>query len=577
MAAPTAAFNGVGTAQRRNLSVARTPRSHGVIRVKSQQPSTGYSRAGQPRVSSEQRTPSACPTLASSLRRCRSTACRPSSLLRPRHRTVRCHSIAAPVPEPSGIVVLEAPTNNTLSPLHKALEEGLGSIVLLAATALSIILANTGMGPSWIGLWDTPIGPPLGGHQLTLQAWVNEGLMALFFFAVGLEIKRECVFGHLASIKQSILPCAAALGGMVVPICMYVALNAGSGGAMSGWAIPMATDIAFAMGIFGFFNRRMPRSSSAFLLTLATVDDLGAILVIALFFATKINAPFLAAAAAVSVSLFAIERLPWKQLHLAMYGAAGVALWYCLLVGGVNADVAGVITALAIPAASKAPHTSKAVPLEHGHSPTLMDHLIYKMVPWTALLIMPLFALANTAVQIDLSMLGGLMSQPVSVGILAGLLLGKPLGITAFSVLAVKSGIAKMPKSMTTKHLVVLGLLGGIGFTMCLFLIALAMAHSPDAMNAAKLAVISASGIAAVVAMAVMRSFPLRKLSPAEEGVIHNDTPPSAFGTPEYLESFEDFAANGTAAPVTGHSPTAPANPPNSRPSQARIDPPTAH
>jgi len=451
---------------------------------------------------------------------------------------VRCRSIAAPSPHPHSIG-LEAPSDNTLSPLHKALEEGLGSIVLLAATALSIVLANTALSSSWIGLWDTPLGPALGGHRLTLQGWVNEALMALFFFAVGLEIKRECMFGHLASIRQSILPCAAALGGMLVPIAIYVALNAGSGGAMSGWAIPMATDIAFAMGIFGFFNSRMPRSASAFLLTLATVDDLGAILVIAVFFATKINAPFLAAAAGVSAALFAIHRLPWKQLHLAMYGAGGVALWYCLLLGGVNADVAGVVTALAIPAASKAPHTSKAVALEHGHSPSLMDHLIYKMVPWTALFIMPMFALANTAVRIDLSMLGGLVSQPVSLGIIAGLLLGKPLGITAFSVLAVKSGIATMPRGMTTKHLLVLGLLGGIGFTMCLFLIALAMAPMPEAMSVAKLAVISASGIAALVASAAMRTFPLQTVSPIEDSSIHEDTPPSAFGSPEYLDPTE--------------------------------------
>lgn len=156
----------------------------------------------------------------------------------------------------------------------QALQGGLGSVILIAATALSLILANSGCSSSWTALWGTHIGPAMGGHQLTLQGWVNEGLMAIFFFAVGLEIKREAVFGHLASLKQSILPCIAALGGMVVPICMYMAINAASGGTMSGWAIPMATDIAFAMGVFGFFSKRMPRSASAFLLTLATVDDL---------------------------------------------------------------------------------------------------------------------------------------------------------------------------------------------------------------------------------------------------------------------------------------------------------------
>eukprot|EP00951_Prasinocladus_malaysianus_P025735 scaffold226452_cov38-Prasinocladus_malaysianus.AAC.1 len=213
-------------------------------------------------------------------------------------------------------------------------------------------------------------------------------------------------------------------------MAIYMAMNMGTGGIMSGWSIPMATDIAFAMGIFGFFSKKMPRSASAFLLTLATVDDLvsqaasmhnltmeamhllewksshtcaldlmqGAILVIAVFFATKILVPYLAGAVAVTCGLFSVAKLPFKRPPLAMYLGLGVALWYCLLVAGINADVAGVIAALAIPATASAPEGSKAEGLEAGDKPTLIDHLIHKLHPWTSLLIMPLFALANTAV-----------------------------------------------------------------------------------------------------------------------------------------------------------------------------------
>lgn len=192
-----------------------------------------------------------------------------------------------------------------------------------------------------------------------------------------------------------------------------------------------------------------------------------------------------------------------------LYAATGVALWYCLLMSGVNADIAGVVTAMAVPGAALAPKDTKSLPLEPETLPTLFDHLIYNLVPYTSLLIMPVFALANTAVPIDLSMLSTMFTERVSLGIMAGLVLGKPLGITLFSILAVKAGIAKMPSKMETKHLAVLGLLGGVGFTMCLFLIALALAQLPDAMRLAKLAVMSASVIAAVLSGAIMQTFPV--------------------------------------------------------------------
>mmetsp|Transcript_10598 Transcript_10598/g.26936 ORF Transcript_10598/g.26936 Transcript_10598/m.26936 type:complete len:501 (-) Transcript_10598:336-1838(-) len=399
------------------------------------------------------------------------------------------------------------PADNPHSKLHDFIHDGMGSVVLLAATALSIFLANSSLAPSWCGLWNTHVGPALGGHQLTVNGWINEGLMAIFFFVVGLEIKREIKFGALANIKAALLPCLAALGGMVVPMACYALLNMGTGGLMSGWAIPMATDIAFAMGVFGFFSKKMPKAASAFLLTLATVDDLGAIAVIAVFFATHISVPYLSAAAVITATLFALPKM-FKRVNAWMYAVGGAALWYCLLVGGVNADVAGVAAAFAVPSSQLAPANTKAQGMEAGLRPTLIDHFVHNLLPFTALLIMPLFALANTAVPIDLSMLGMLFTQPVAAGIMAGLLLGKPIGITAFSLLGIKLGMVQMPEGMTTAHLVVLGLLGGIGFTMCLFLIALSLSGFPDASRLAKLAVIAASGVAAVGGAAIMNAFP---------------------------------------------------------------------
>uniref|UniRef100_A0A7S0N6E7 Na+/H+ antiporter NhaA n=1 Tax=Pyramimonas obovata TaxID=1411642 RepID=A0A7S0N6E7_9CHLO len=435
-------------------------------------------------------------------------------------RRLACRaSSAASTPEPSPEIAqeeaakaLEVPTMKEPevhkgSELHHAIEAGLGSVVLLGCTALSMVLANTAMAPVWNALWATPLGPAIGGHTLTVHGWINEGLMAVFFFVVGLEIKRECVFGALKSIKQSILPCMAALGGMVFPMGIYCMINAAKGGIMAGWAIPMATDIAFACGIFAFFNKKMPRSASAFLLTLATVDDLGAIAVIALFFANNISVPFLAASAAVTAAMFMLPKLS-QQVRVWQYAVGGVALWYCLLCSGVNADIAGVVAALAIPGTAPAPPASEAEPLEPDMKPTLMDHLIHKLLPYTALIVMPLFALANTAVAIDMSMISALVQQPVAVGIAAGLLLGKPLGITAFSLASIKAGIASWPEGMELKHLLVCGLLAGVGFTMCLFLITLALTATPDAMRLAKLAVIAASAVAGTAAAAIMNTFP---------------------------------------------------------------------
>mmetsp|Transcript_17088 Transcript_17088/g.55890 ORF Transcript_17088/g.55890 Transcript_17088/m.55890 type:complete len:540 (+) Transcript_17088:8-1627(+) len=394
--------------------------------------------------------------------------------------------------------------------LYDALDAGLGSIILLAATFASLILANSAIGHPYLEFWEFHIGPAALGLSMPVREWVNEGAMSLFFFVVGMEIKREFVFGALASIRKAILPCLGALGGMIVPMLVYCGLNATSkAGVMAGWAIPMATDIAFAMGCYNFFRNRMPPGAAAFLLTLATVDDLGAIAVIAICFTGSVVAPYLAGAVGACGLLYLMERQ--KVSNLAYYALTGVALWYCLLQGGINADIAGVATAMAIPASLEAPPHTKAES-EHGPPdahPTLLDHLVHWWLPITSLFIMPLFALANTAVHIDFNMISGLWTQPVSLGIIGGLVLGKPLGIAGLSLLGIKLGWASWPVGMQLPHLLTMGLLGGIGFTMSLFLIEMSLPHGAVAATA-KLAILCASILAAVLGMGAMRfGFPI--------------------------------------------------------------------
>jgi len=392
--------------------------------------------------------------------------------------------------------------------VHIALDKGLGSVMLLGATALSLYLANSGFATDFIGFWEHfHLGPKSLGLFLNAHEWVNEGLMAIFFFNVGLEIKREFAFGSLSDIKAALLPCFGALGGMIAPMGIYLACNMVNGGVTAGWAIPMATDIAFAMGVYNFFKNRMPPAVAAFLLTLATVDDLGAIAVIAVCFAKGIVPAYLAASAGICGALFVACKK--KVTSMLVYGGLGVALWYALLKGGINADIAGVIAALAVPAAAPAPPGSHAHGMEEGMKPTLLDDLIHNLHPISSMLIMPLFALANCAVPVDAAALGGVTGTPVGLGIMAGLLIGKPLGIFALCYGAVKAGICEFPKGMNGKHLLTVGMLAGIGFTMSLFLIEQALVGMPAAATSAKLAILCSSGIAAVVGGVAMTRFPV--------------------------------------------------------------------
>jgi len=366
------------------------------------------------------------------------------------------------------------------------IEGGFGSGLLIAATCVSIALANSQLAAPWLAFWNSPTVLEIGGHALSKKALVNEGLMSFFFFHVGIEIKKEIVDGSLSNVRNALLPCIAAVGGMVVPVMVYAMINlmAGPTGNMAGACVPMATDIAFAMGVFALAGgKKLSASISTFLLTLATVDDIGAILVIATCFATQLNPPFLLAALGVQAGMVAMNK---KELPSGKsYIAAGVALWYCLMRGGINADIAGVLTGLCI-------HAKKG---DLG----FIERLIRRWIPISALFIMPVFALANTAIPLGGAAAGGAAGvAPVAGGILAGLTLGKPLGIVGASLLAVKMGWADFPKGMGIKELGAVGFLGGIGFTMCIFLIEQALAVGPVS-TMSKIAVISASALSALV------------------------------------------------------------------------------
>ncbi|KAL1520926.1 hypothetical protein AB1Y20_022486 [Prymnesium parvum] len=384
-----------------------------------------------------------------------------------------------------------------LAKLSHLEELGFGSVTLLSATALSLSLANFGpTRTAWLAFWQLPLGPAIGGHVLSVKGWVNEGLMAVFFFLVGLEIKQELRLGSLASIRKAVLPCIAAFGGMVTPMLVYLAVQSMSAcGSLAAMTVPMATDIAFAMAIFGFFRTRMPAASSAFLLTLATVDDLGAIIVLAVCFSAHVVPSFLAASAAVTGGLTLFGRQ--RTSNLPLFAIGGALLWFCLLSAGVNADIAGVITGLTV-------STQAACDNREGVRESFAERMIAWLSPLSCFFIMPVFALANTAVSLS----GGVAqaSFAPAAGIGAGLLLGKPLGIFCFTVLACKLGVASLPSGMTKRHVGIAGILGGIGFTMCLLLTEVSLPVSLQTLP--KLAVLVSSGIAAVVGAICMRMLP---------------------------------------------------------------------
>jgi NhaA family Na+:H+ antiporter len=358
-----------------------------------------------------------------------------------------------------------------------------GGIVLMAAALAALIVANSPLAAGY----HIALAAHLGG--LSVAHWINDGLMALFFLLVGLEMKRELRHGQLAAWPRRILPGLAALGGMAVPALIYLGLNLGAGGRPGGWAIPAATDIAFALGVLALIGDRVPASLRVFLAALAILDDLGAIVIIALFYSGALNLLALAAAAGIVLLLVALNRL--KVRLLAPYLLLGAVLWVLVLKSGVHATLAGVILAFTIPIDAAADPRAPLVRLEHA------------LTPWVNFAILPLFGFANAGVAI-LGLGFAELMAPVPLGIAAGLFAGKQLGVYAAVALVVRSGWADLPAHATRRQVYGVALLCGVGFTMSLFIGLLAFPAEPELQEAVKLGVLAGSLASALAGAALL-------------------------------------------------------------------------
>jgi NhaA family Na+:H+ antiporter len=375
------------------------------------------------------------------------------------------------------------------SPLHAFLESGAAAGVLLVfAAANALVIANSPLGVVYFKLLETKLG------GLSVLHWINDALMALFFLLVGLEIKREFIEGQLASWSRRALPAIAALGGMIAPAAIYIALAHGDAEALRGWAIPAATDIAFALGVLAILGSRVPVSLKIFLTALAILDDLGAILIIALFYTGNLSLPMLAGAGACLAVLIALNLRGVRALPL--YLALGAVLWFLVLKSGIHATLAGVALALTIPLGGHGAESD-----EPEHSP--LHTLEHRLQPWSSYFIVPIFGFANAGVSIA-GMSPSLLLTPVPLGIVLGLFLGKQLGVFGFAWLAVRLGLGSMPARATWAQLYGVSLLCGIGFTMSLFIGALAFASNAALNDATKIGVLVGSAISAVLGYAVL-------------------------------------------------------------------------
>jgi NhaA family Na+:H+ antiporter len=369
--------------------------------------------------------------------------------------------------------------NLTVTFLRFARSEQFGGVLLIACTVVSLALANSPLGGEYLGFWHAKLGP------LSIEHWINDALMAVFFLLIGLELEREIYSGELSNPRGALLPVFAALGGMAAPALIHFAFNAG-GPTVAGFGIPMATDIAFALGILALLGQRVPPALKVFVVAFAVIDDLGAIVLIAAVYTAEISMGHLAAALGIWLALILLNR-PLRVMSLWPYLLGGVAMWYCMLHAGIHASIAGVMLAFAIPFTARASDA-------HSPSETLM-HGLHRPV---AFVILPLFALANTGVVFDARSMPELVSDN-SLGIALGLLLGKPLGVLALSALAVLVGLSKLPDEVRWSHMAGAGLIGGIGFTMSIFITNLAFANDAELINAAKLAVLVTSMLAGVL------------------------------------------------------------------------------
>ena len=397
--------------------------------------------------------------------------------------------------------------------LHK--EASAGILIIIAAT-IAIIWANSPWHESYHDLWNTHIGIDVAGHllELNLREWINDLAMVLFFFVVGLEIKREITEGELRDPRQAALPVIGALGGMVVPAAIFALLNAGGEGA-SGWGIPMATDIAIVIGIVTLLGTRAPSWAKIFLLALAIVDDIGAIVVIAVFYSDGVSFVWLA----IAIGSFVLAALIKNRVpFIGVYVAIGGLCWFALHEAHIHPTLAGVAFGLLAPVR---PRNARVLVDEHAlaehpgydaafklsrqarESVSIVEWLEHRLHPWSAFVVVPIFALANAGVRIEASELGGMVTNAVTWGVILGLVVGKTIGISAFTLLAVAFKVARLPKGVTPRYVIGAGALGGIGFTVSLFITELAFGESILAEDA-RLGVMVASLAAALIGSAIM-------------------------------------------------------------------------
>ena len=374
--------------------------------------------------------------------------------------------------------------------------ESAGGIILIVAAALALAIANSPLLPDYQKLLSTPVAFSAGSLvaiDKPLLLWINDGLMALFFFLIGLEVKREIVTGQLRSWKQASLPIIAAIGGMAIPAIVFAALNLGSPENLRGWAIPAATDIAFALGLLALLGSRVPVALKALLLAIAIIDDIGAIAIIAIFYTENMNLAALALALVPAAAMLLLNRA--GVARTIPYFLFAALLWICVLKSGVHATLAGVVTALFVPIA-----TGEERPLER------LEHALH---PWVAFLILPIFAFSNAGVSFAGAGLDALLA-PLSLGIAAGLVIGKQLGIFGACWLAVKAGWARLPEGVGFRHVYGLSCLAGIGFTMSLFIGNLAFVD-PQQIAAVKFGVLGGSLVSAITGIMVLRFASPRK------------------------------------------------------------------
>jgi NhaA family Na+:H+ antiporter len=423
-----------------------------------------------------------------------------------------------------------------LSPFQRFIHaESSSGIVLLAAAIAALVWANSPWWESYHRLWASYLSVGLlgGEFRMSLHHFINDALMAVFFFLVGLEIKREMLVGELSSLRAATLPIAAAMGGIVVPAGLYTALNAGGDGA-SGWGIPMATDIAFALGILALMGPRVPLGLKVFLTALAIVDDLGAVLVIALFYTANVNVAALGMGAIVLLLLVAMNRLGVR--HPAAYAFVGLLLWGAVLVSGVHATVAGVLAALAIPARTRIDRNEflvgsreildvferagvegkdvltnadqqsavQALEVNCEAAQAPLHRIERGLHAWVAFLIVPLFALANAGVSLT-GNFGDALRHPVALGVILGLVVGKPIGIGLCAWLAVRSGLAVLPPGVDGRAITGVSFLAGIGFTMSLFIATLGFGEGSPLLDIAKVGILVASAVAAGLGWVLLR------------------------------------------------------------------------